>query len=113
MATILIFPTLKQNISRIVEPSVTMLEIIKLMIFGKYKTPLTDSPRSAENKLINIIKNDVFKNSRLTKFRFFSIKIFIIAEISDIKKYPIIKAYVPKYLGRNNMHNIKIDDEKT
>jgi hypothetical protein len=68
-------------------------------------------PRHADIKLIINSNSIVFKKLKLIRFRFISIDTFIIAEINDIKKYPIINANVPKYFGRKIMHKIKIEED--
>ena len=68
-------------------------------------------PKSDDIKLINNRTNIVFKKLKLTRFLFKSIEIFVIADIIDIDRYPIKTEYVPKYLGKNIIHKIKIDDE--
>ena len=68
-------------------------------------------PRIAEKMFIKINTVIDFIKLKFTKPRFNSIEIFVIAEISDIKKYPTIRAYVPKYFGKKIMQSINMADE--
>ena len=70
-----------------------------------------ESPISAENIEIDSIFKSVFKKSNEIKFRFLSIKIFIVDDVIDINKYPIMSAYVPRYLGKKKMHKMRSVDE--
>lgn len=94
-------------------PTVNNAEIINFMMRDVFKIPLISIPIVAENKLI-IIKNiSVFKKPKFARFLFISIDIFITAEITDIKKYPIIREYVPKYFGKNTMQKMRTAEDIT
>lgn len=110
---ILIFATLKHNVKRIFEPTVTIAQMIRLISKLKLIKFLTKIPRIEEKILIIINKKTVFRKSRFASFRLISIEIFMIDEMNDIRKYPMISAYVPKYLGKNIMLAINTADEIT
>lgn len=103
--------TLKQIIRIIFEPTVKHDEIIKLVIKLKLSKLWIENPRIDENALINIRIIIVFKNFKFTRFRLSNIDIFIMHEKIDIRKYPIISEYVPKYLGKNIIHKINTAEE--
>lgn len=105
------FAILKQRISKIFEPRVMIADIIKFINRLKCSKFRMKIPRQEDIRLVKISRKIVFRKLKLTKFRFASIDTFIIADISDIKKYPIINANVPKYFGKNIILNIKIDEE--
>ena len=67
-------------------------EIIKFINKLMCSKLYTKIPRHDDIKFINSSKKMVFRKLKLIKFRFRSIETFIIAEINDIKKYPIINA---------------------
>lgn len=105
------FAILKHSISKIFEPRVKIADIIKFTNRLKCNKFSVKIPRQEDIKFVKMSKNIVFRKPKLTRFRFASIDTFIIAEMSDIKKYPIISANVPKYFGKKIMLNIKIEEE--
>ena len=98
-------------INNMFEPSVKIDEITMFINRFMFKRLNIKLPINADNIFIIINVKMVFKNLRFTSFLFISIDIFIIEEMRDIKKYPIISAYVPKYFGKKNMLNIKTTDD--
>ena len=102
---------LKQSINKIFEPSVNIVETMISNIKLIFKRLWINIPRVAEATLIKTRIKIVFIKFKLINFLFDSIEIFIIAELSDIKKYPIIKAQVPKYFGKKKMLKINIAEE--
>lgn len=83
---ILTFAILKQIISKRLEASVNIAEIIMLSNRLNCKRLYMKIPRHAEIRFVIKSIKIVFRNPRLTRFRFISIDTFIIAEINDIKK---------------------------
>ena len=49
----------------------------------------------------------VFRKPRLTRPRLYNIDMFILADVIDIRKYPIINEYVPRYFGKKKMLSTK------
>lgn len=105
------FAILKQSMSNILLQSVKAAQTISFIMSINGKMLYTKYPSRAESKLIMVRIAIVFKNSKLARFRFVSIDMFIIDETTDIKKYPKIREYVPRYLGKKIMHNIRIAED--
>lgn len=108
---ILKFPILKIYIRVRADPIVIAAETKSAIVLKFINKLYVKIPNMAENAVIPSIIIMVLTKSKLTKFLFFSIKIFNIEEVNDINTYPTIKAKVPMYLGRKYMHTIKIPED--
>ena len=67
----------------------------------------------AEMRFIKTKVRIVFIKFRLISPRLYNIDMFMHADVADIKKYPRISEYVPRYRGRKKMLIIKRADEIT
>ena len=64
-------------------------------------------PKLADKRLMMMSIKTVFRKPRLTRPRLYNIDMFMLADVIDIRKYPIINEYVPRYFGKKKMLSIK------
>lgn len=74
---------------------------------------LTKIPMQADNRFITTKLKSVFRKLRFARFLFSSMEIFITAEVTDIRKYPMMSEYVPKYFGKKMIQKISKLEEIT
>ena len=87
------------------------IAIVRINVF--FNSLLIRKPTKAESVVITIIIPATFRNLKSTRFRFDSIKMFMVDALTDINKYPTIKAYVPINLGRIVIEMINRSAETT